>query len=335
MADHRRNLLVDILVPIVLAAGVVPPLFYHTVVLSTQQPDNRTTFESFASGMSGYVELKTAWKTRLFSNALAWQSSRFSAWILDRLDFKYINRPLPLTIALWTVGWFAAISLLYVLFTKRRAAFFILATYAAISFGYQDKLPTTRIYPWDMPALFIFVLFVFLLARNRFRWLLVLLPLGMGFKETAGVLCVAFLFASELPPRRRWTMFVGAAALCAGVKLGIDSFTRSSSPLLTMETGLGGEVSALYLLRNLRSLSSVVPVLVNAGTLLAFFFLPAPDGKTRTLRIVAAAFVAGNFLFGTVLEYRIWFELIPFALYVIEKAAFGSPPSDTPLAGAG
>ena len=127
-----------------------------------------------------------------------------------------------------------------------------------------------------MPALLVFVLFVFLLARNRFRWLLLLLPLGMGFKETTGVLCLAFLLASELTRRDRWSMFLGSAALCAVAKLGIDTFTRSSSPMLTMETGLGGESSALYLFQNVSSLNSVIPFLVNAGTLLLPYLLPLP-----------------------------------------------------------
>lgn len=322
MSTVRKKLFPELLVPLLLTLGAALPLFYQIVVLAPQQPDNFGTFYSFSSGLDHYFELKTAWKTRLFSNALAWQIDRASAYVMSRVEVQYINRPQPFALALWTSGWFVAISLIYILFLKRRAVLYVLGTYAALTFGYMPKLPTTRVYPWDMPALFIFALFLFLFLGNHFKWLLILLPLGVGFKETAGVLCVAFLLAPELSKKDKWRMFLGAAALCVLVKLGIDLFTRSASPLFTMETGLGGALSASYLLQNLRAFASLPPFLINAGTLLSFFVLPGINPKVSALKIIAVLFAAGNFLFGTVLEFRIWFELIPFALLAIESASY-------------
>jgi hypothetical protein len=330
MSTFRTKLLPEVLVPLLLALGAALPLFYQVVVLAPQQPDNVETFYSFSSGLDHYFELKTAWKTRLFSNALAWQVDRAAADLMSRVDVQYINRPQPFALALWTAAWFLATCLVYILFVKQRAVLYILGTYAALTFGYVPKLPATRVYPWDMPALFVFALFLFLFLRNRFKWILILLPLAVGFKETAGVLCVAFLLAPELSRRDKWRMFLAAFVLCLLVKLGIDLFTRSASPLFTMETGLGGALSASYLLQNLKAFASLPPFLINAGTLLSFFVLPAVHPKVSALKVIAVLFAAGNFLFGTVLEFRIWFELIPFALFAVESAAYPALTESAP-----
>ncbi len=327
MPFPRKNLVLELVGPFLLTLGVVIPLFYQVVVLASQQPDNFNTFYSFSSGLNGYYGLKTAWKTRLLSNALAWQVDRLSAWIMSHINVQYINRPQPFAVALWTVGWFVLICLVYIVLLRRRSVFYIFGTYAALTFGYIPKLPATRIYPWDMPALFIYVLFLFLFLGNRFRWLLLLLPLGMGFKETTGVLCLAFLLSNELTAGQKWKMFGAALALCVAVKVGIDIFTRSASPFFTMETGLGGAASSIYLINNVGSLASWPVFLVNAGSLLAFLILPTSDKKLVALKILAGVFALGNFLFGTILEFRIWFELIPFALYAIGSLSYREEPA--------
>jgi hypothetical protein len=139
------------------------PLFYQIVVLAPQQPDNLLTFYSYESGRESYAELPSAWKTRLFSNALAWQVDRFSAALMSVRDIRYINRPQPFAVGLWTIGWFFLVSIVYMWFLGRRSVFYILGTYAALTFGYVDKLPATRVYPWICrraglhPVLFLFL----------------------------------------------------------------------------------------------------------------------------------------------------------------------------------
>ena len=147
MSTIRKKLLPEVLVPLLLTLGAALPLFYQIVVLAPQQPDNVATFYSFSSGLDHYFELKTAWKTRLFSNALAWQVDRAAADLMSRVDVQYINRPQPFALGLWTSGWFVAIGLVYILFLKRRAVLYILGTYAALTFGYMPKLPATRVLP--------------------------------------------------------------------------------------------------------------------------------------------------------------------------------------------
>jgi hypothetical protein len=318
MALFKKKIFPGFLMPLLLATGTAIPLFYQIAVLSAQQPDNIKTFFSFSSGFRSYQQLYTAWKTRLFSNMLAWQVDRLSIWIMEKINIRYINKPEPFALALWTIIWFILISSVYILFLRQRSVLYIFGTYAAITFGYMPKLTETRIYPWDMPALFIYTIFLFLFLTDKYKWMLVILPLAMGFKETAGVLCVAFLLNDKLSKKEKWLMFFTTLILCALVKLGIDIYTQSSSPIFTMATGWDGKLSDFFLFQNLAALKYFPIFFINAGTLLSFFIISTPEKKIVSLKIIAILFALGNFLFGIILEYRIWFELIPFALYAID-----------------
>ncbi|HUI89725.1 MAG TPA: hypothetical protein VLX61_13490 [Anaerolineales bacterium] len=325
MTVFKKSLLQGYIAPLLLAVGTAIPLFYQVAVLSIQQPDNIQTFFSLSAGLNSYQQLYTAWKTRLFSNALAWQVDRLSILIMHSVNIRYMNKPEPFAVALWTFLWFLLIALVYILFLKQRSVFYIFGTYAAITFGYMPKVAETRIYPWDMPALFIFTLFLFLFLNDKYKWLLAFLPLAMGFKETAGVLCIVFLLTDQLPKRDKWRMFIVAVVLCAFVKLGIDIYTQSSSPLFTMATGWGGKFSDIFFVQNLVGMTLFSTFFINAGTLLSFLIIPAPEKKIVSLKIIALLFAVGNFLFGLILEYRIWFELIPFALYAIASISYPDP----------
>jgi len=102
--------------------------------------------------------------------------------------------------------------------------------------------------------------------------------------------------------------------LCFAVKVAIDVYTNSPRPFLTMEIGRTDP----YFWSNMGRLAFLLPFLVNGGTLLAFFLLPSYDKTVRALKGLAAVFVIGNFSFGIITEYRIWFEMIPFALYSLD-----------------
>ena len=85
--------------------------------------------------------------------------------------------------------------------------------------------------------------------------------------------------------------------------------------LLTGKTGVAGwfqGVDAFY-----------HPVFVNAGLATALFLWPSESRLATPLRVAGAAFVAVLVLFGNIVEYRIWFELVRRCL---------SPPSTTSAA---
>ena len=161
--------------------------------------------------------------------------------------------------------------------------------------------------------------------------MLVLLPIGVGFKETSIILCIGFLLKDIADiswnplkisfwkniKRESWTLFFLSLSLCLGVKIAIDLFVRASTPFMTMEY-YTNEVQIPIFIANLKQLSFYT-LLINAGTFLAFLILPAREEAVKVFKLLALVFIVGNFLFGIVAEYRIWFEMIPFALYSLDR----------------
>jgi hypothetical protein len=321
MKNFRNQIVINYIIPLILLLGVSSVIFYRSAEISTAHKDNLYTFSSMSKGLETYYDFKTAWKPRLFSNALAAATMKVGNSILHRTNLSFIESPLELAVALWTSAWFFLTCLLFIFVARKNSVFYILGIFAALSFGYMPRL-ATRIYPWDMPAMFVFSVFLILFIRSKMKWLFVLLPLAMGFKETVLLLPLAFLFTDE-PWKKRLTNAAIAAGLCVLVKVAIDIFVHSPLPFLTMETGGGDSIGLSYFPINLTNLLAVHPLLINAGTLLAFLLLPIFDKKMLSLKLIAALFILGNFVFGVIFEYRIWFEMIPFALYGLEIASYG------------
>ena len=203
-----ESVLIDYVVPVIIVAAIAIILFVKATTMAFPKNDTRETFYSLANGFEDYYKFKTAWRPRLFSTGLAaWTVSISTRLIEDNLIFS-AETPLELAVGLWTAFWFIIIALSLVWFFKRRSLFYIFGIFAGISFGYMDiarmKL-ALRLYPWDMPALFFFTIFVLFFIQKRYLWLLVIIPLGVGFKESIMILCFAFLVA-ELPWKKRLSL---------------------------------------------------------------------------------------------------------------------------------
>jgi hypothetical protein len=264
-----------------------------------------------------------------------WPPSLVQAWksrVLSLLGARWLASAVPLLpelptslraptletlgIAQWVAFWFLGICAIQIAARRERALFPILGTYAGVVFGYSVGLDL-RIYPWDMPALAVYTGFVALVQSGRApAWILLAIWAGMPFKETAAVLCL-FPLALEMSWRQR-AAWAGAALLgCAAIKIGIDLATQSSAVGLTMAFESFYDEGPLWWW-NLRQLSLGYPLLANGGTLLAFLLLPNASRTLVAFKAIALAFAAGNFLFGIITESRIWFEMIPLALYGLE-----------------
>lgn len=323
LRNRFNNILLDYIVPVIILLAVAFLIFGKVIMISSPKSDTDMTFHSLSEGVDHYYEFKTAWKPRLFSNALAAFTARVSGWLLARWDIPMIKRPLELTVGLWTTGWFLLTSSVLVFALKRRSIFYFFGLYAGISFGYMTRLrQSARIYPWDMPALFFYTLFIVLFTNKKYWWIFFIIPFCSGFKETVIVLCLAFLFA-DVPWKQRIGMVVGSLVLSIAVKIGIDIYTHG--PLFfTMETRLGGEATAgIHFFENMWVFKGFLPYFANAGTLLAFIILPIVNKNVLYLKLLAIPFILGILFFGVADEYRIWFELIPFALYAIDTAMYG------------
>lgn len=325
----KAALLMDYFIPLLIVAGVSIVVFVKATTMASAKNHTSLTFYALSNGFEEYYDFLPAWKPRLFSTSLASVAISIGAYLFERIGLLSAQTPLELTVGLWAAGWFVLISLLFVFFLKRRSLFYILGIFAGVSFGYMDIERTSidlRLYPWDLPSLFVYALFLLLFIQKRYFLLLFLIPLGVGFKETSMLLCSAFLFA-DLDWKKRLQFLVISGALSLGMKTALDLVTHSPI-FFTMQTEIEGES---HFMRNVFSLKSIIPLFINSGTLLALFILPKAENKTiYAIKLIAVLFFTGNFLFGIITEYRIWFELLPLSLYVIDIHIYGDPLTFAP-----
>ncbi len=120
-------------------------------------------------------------------------------------------------------------------------------------------------------------------------------------------------------------MLVGSLTIGIIVKIFIDYYVHAPI-FFTMETRTGGiAANGLYFVNNIFLLKDIFPFFINSGTLMAFLLMPHVHKNVLILKLIAIPFILGNFIFGNIIEYRIWFELIPFALYAIDFNIYGDP----------
>ncbi|MEM7393262.1 MAG: hypothetical protein AAF492_13035 [Verrucomicrobiota bacterium] len=147
--------------------------------------------------------------------------------------------------------------------------------------------------------------------------------IGMGFKETMLIFTPICLFL-QCPWKKRFKLLALCLVTCVGVRLLIDVFAQQ--PFFWMETkgtvDFETEETRFKLVGNLRNLIVAFCAnslfLLNGGTTLLLLLLPTAGNRLALgFKGVAVLFMTGLFLFAAILEFRIWFELIPLGLYNI------------------
>lgn len=306
-------------------AAALAPLHPHTAQ-TFLAPRFQSRFVGFKSEL-GVMDLHKSWAPRLLSTGLGYLFTRGSvegnAAVADRFAHE---------VGLYAAFWMGLILLLYLLTLRHLALLPILGTYCAVSFGYLPGV-ADRVFPWDLPALFFYTLFVCLMLRRRLLLFLPLLPLAVLFKETAGLLALGYLFG-PWPLGRRLRLFALAAALAALARFGALAVTHTFG---------APPFSAALLLANLRFCLTGVfphpewylyplrwfdhPLLIDAGLFAAFLCVRGGDANLRALRWIFFTFTALMFCGGIIFEYRIWFELIPICLYPLYSQTLSAESS--------
>lgn len=304
-------------IPVIVMVATSVIVIHQAKAIALSDEDIANTFYSFADGLEQYKDERQEWRTRILSNFLAGRLVNAVEGLYGTTDRQ---AAIPRVAAIWSSAWLLMINAVLVVIHRERALLFILATFTAMTFAYTPGIGAARIYPWDLPALFFFTCFVAVLKLRREERLVVLIPLATLFKETALLLVVAFLFW-QVPWRRRLLAMVTAAVSALFLKGVVDVVTANPSPILTMTLRDGPDVHRY--ITNLQHLVAVGnwtrhPVFINAGLLVSLLLLPIGDRRIRTVQVIAILFILGNFLFGNIAEYRIWFELVPLSLYAIE-----------------
>ena len=326
------------MIPLIVAVAVSAIGYHQARRIAPDDPDLVYSFHALRDGWEEYKEMRQEWRGRILSNATA---SAFVVFAEQRHGFTERADTMYYVVGVWTFGWLLLTSSLFIALMRERALLYIVGTFGAIMFAYTPTIGWALITPYELPALFVFACFVSILALGRMPWLVVLVPIGTLFKETALILPLAFLFWKGVPLRRRVTIAAGTFLLALAVKGVVDVVTENPSPILTM-TGQYIPDVPHYLSNLQRLLTSDImrqPLLLNAGLLLALLLLPATDRLvTRAtdhqilmLKTIAVVFVIGNLLFGVLWEYRVWFEMIPLSLYAIDRYFFGSPLVESAL----
>ena len=329
-----------LLVPLIVLFSLSVTLFSQARFAADTYVYNVTTFTSMAGGMDSYRRtLRQEWRPRLFTNWLAARFVRLDSSLpaktvdAERACWKISAGPDPLflnkeeyrsAVGRWVVFWFFLSGIVFIAMRLERALLYLFGSYAAISMAYSPGVAfpeIIQIYPWDMPAFFFFALFLFLVETKRWRHLFWMIPLAVGFKETAILLCIAFLFCNAKSWRHRILNFSVSLLLCLLVKAGIGLLTNPEQFLFTMtsrerpDEPLRLGANLFYILRYKWP---ATPLLVNAGTLMALFLLPALNRKVWMIKTIAFLFVGGIAVYGLINEFRIFFEMIPLALYGLD-----------------
>ena len=319
-----------ILLMIGLALTVV---VYYRAGVAVREEGGRClyTFAPLMNGFEGYREFKQEWRPRLFSTFLSSELLRrcdagprrqFEAGELDQA--LYLEKAVVEPVAAWQALWFAAALACWSIAFRKHALAGMLGLFAGVMFAFITPHPNFRMNAWDAPALFTYTVITVAVAKRQ-PWLLgATVFLGTGFKETAMVGSVCLLFF-PYRPRIKWAVFLGLAAACVLLKSAIDAATGNPvfSTMTATDAGhirIWANLQVLLFRGPWRAGGVAVwlntPWLVNAGTLLAFLFVPR--GKDVWMwRLVAALLVGGLLTFGEINETRIFLELLPFCLLAI------------------
>lgn len=314
-----------------ISLGLSIALYHQVRGTAPLHPHNQATFQGLVGLRPAQdAVLIKAWAPRILSIRLAnllvqvtRQSNGFRSRHIVPAD------PVAVGISLWVAGWFAAVCSVWILAFRGRSLLYLFGTYACVSFAYMPGLDC-RIYPWDMPPVFFFSVFVALIElRPQARWLpwvlTALIWFAIPFKETSVVLCVSPLFLAgnlSLPRRFLWAFAIGAGAIALKYAIGWIA-TGSIGSVTTASFDHDGSL----LEWNLLNLGRNYVLWANAGTLFALFVLPRWQGHVLLLKLVALLFAGSNFIFGVASEYRIWLEMAPIAIYGLDVCLLRPPDS--------
>jgi hypothetical protein len=323
---------IEIAIPLVISLSLSIVFAAQARRIASADSDNAKAFRSFVAGLEEYKQLRQEWRTRVLSNYLAGKLLRLVG-VVARVPAE--DAPIGRTASIWAAGWLMFVFSLYVAYFRQRSLLYILGTFCALSFAFTPGIGSTRVYPWDLPALFWYAVAVILLKSKRMLLLASLVPIGVLFKETALLIPVVFLFWEDVPWRRRLVLCTLSLSAGLAAKGIADLVTGSPIPLLTMT--LSDPLKEPRLLRNLQLLFELRidhPVFANSGLIAVLLLLPCSDRRILGWKVLAVLFIVGNMLFGVINEYRIWLELVPPSLHAIDlhiRSVLGSKPAALPL----
>lgn len=307
---------------LLLAASLASILHVIAVQSASLHHHTSQTFLYLGEGWSAYLaRWDEPWVSRIGSTALGY-------WMTDAPTVEQFSA----RVGWWVAIWFVAISALWLgLADWRLRVLAMLANFSAIAFAYLPAIlggEATRIYPWDLPALFFMTLVLLLIERSTPLIVSALVVfVGMFMKETVGIV---FLLPLARRQFRHALVLLGAAVAGRVIAKAITGWQPGFVELVGYCSP--EEPNALRIWYNLRYSfqweHAFQPLFTNAGWLLAAPLFMKKSG--RPMLLLMAAFTALTLLCGVIHEYRIWLEAMPMALLL---AGIGREPELLSLPG--
>jgi hypothetical protein len=221
--------------------------------------------------------------------------------------------------------WLFLLFLLLILY-RRDALLIMLGTFGGLM--YNLTMPAgVWFYPWDLPTMFFFTWACLLYDRCRFLPLLLVIWLGSLFKETT-LCCVLLILLGEPWPWKKRLAGFAAIILVTFLtrKLLMIAYGVQTMFFALNNAGNIYDLIAktwLVLADNVRLFFSPTlnhALFANAGALLLMMLIPWRTRRDMLFRILAVVFVIGQFLCGIIIEFRIWYEILPLGWIVISEA---------------
>jgi hypothetical protein len=220
----------------------------------------------------------------------------------------------------WVFLLFVALAL-----SRKDALLLILGVFGGLM--YNLTIPAGQwFYPWDMPSLFFFTLACLAYDSRRLVLLMAVVCLGGLFKETNLCCALLILLAEHWPLKKRIIAFGVAMAVYMVLRKVLIAFCGVD----TMLFALNNSHSLPDMLRKTWSVLSSNTnelfsahlnnfVFVNAGGLLIVMLFPWRTRREVVLKTLMICFVIGQFLCGIIVEFRVWYELLPLGWILLSE----------------
>ena len=220
--------------------------------------------------------------------------------------------------------WLLLLFLVLILY-RRDALMIMLGVFAGLMYNFI--VPAGKwFYPWDMPTMFFFTWACLLYDQRRFLPLLIVVWLGSLFKETTLCCALLVLLADYLPWKKRIIGFAAVALVC----LVTRKLLMAAYGVHTMFFALNNTASIHDLISktwtvltdNIHLLFSPIlnhVLFANAGAFLVMMLIPWRTRRDMVFKILAVAFIIGQFLCGIIIEFRIWYEILPLGWMLVSE----------------
>lgn len=311
----RRLLFFELFV----AVSLCVTYYFLVEYFAVGSPNNYTNGWVFTScSIPGFhlESLGDVWKGRLSGLLL-------SGWLFDFLvtDNKFgVGQYESL------FGWYQSLWLfllfLIIILALRHSLFINLGIFAGLMYGFTPA-SGLYFYPWDLPGTLFFTLAILFFARRQMFLMALATCAGCFFKETVLVCALLALFAGHWRWWRRIVVFVAIVAVYAlGKKLLLSQLHLQVAAFsVNNATSLVDLIRRSLLIGNVETLLSPTlnhVIFVNAGTLLAILAL---GWRQRFLPYMAVmvVYLAGQFMYGGINEFRIFMQILPLSLMLISE----------------